>query len=92
MTTDHDECAQGHTVKTNHGSYVAVPTPAIKLALGFAERSVEEVNSTLRDAEGARDSLARNLGESQRRVDMLLADREVRTKQVRLLRASLPDR
>lgn len=68
---------------------VQVPRYAVRSALHLAERSVDEINAKLRDAETERDDLARKLGAQQDIVDHLLGERDYRTMHARDLAASL---
>lgn len=59
-----------------------------RIALQQAERSVDKINDRLRSAEGARDALARQVGDQQKFVDQLLAERDCLTAHVRNLLAA----
>ena len=61
----------------------------VRAAISVAEHAADESNLRLREAEQQRDDLARRLGEMQRKVDVLLAERENRTRHVRDLLAAV---
>jgi hypothetical protein len=62
---------------------ITLPCSSAKLALRMAERSVDEINAKLRDAERSRDDLARQVGSQQDIVDRLLSEREYLSRHVR---------
>ena len=67
---------------------IVLPRHAANEAVKLAERSVDDINALLRDAERQRDELARKLGAQQDMVDRLLGEREYRSRHVRELLAA----
>lgn len=85
-----DGCGMQSTVnaeKSDPG--VTVPGYAVRTALHVAERAADNANRLLRECEQQRDTLARQLGDAQRKADALKGERDYHTSLVRSLAAAL---